>query len=205
MSTHTHYEICTDCVQLSETSSATEFVGNAVDTVEAVQAVERYAYAVGRHGGRRPSVIVGDDGELLTDAFSKSPCDYCGSHYAGARFTALVEDEPTPYAVEYADVIEGELLDVEGRGRLDADSISTWLVEDCLEVVVLATADGSRTRVEVLRTYGGPGTWIYRDDTDGGYVVVHVVSAGDEPEYRRVFAPTVAGYLDALAGDLVAH
>jgi hypothetical protein len=76
---------------------------------------------------------------------------------------------------------------------------TTYLNESCLEVTVLrAVTSSEKTRVEVLRTYGGPNCYIVRDSLDGKTIEVSVYWGGDSAS-RRLHLPTLAGMLDDVA------
>ncbi len=130
---------------------------------------------------------------------------------------------PTTQADEYAGIIAQELrsLDTVLSGTLDdeelevwaalelidADPTDSWLVldaylnETCLEVTVLrAVSRSERTRVELLRTVGGPNCYITRDSLDGETIEVSVYWGGDSAS-RRLHLPTLARMLDELAGN----
>lgn len=82
------------------------------------------------------------------------------------------------------------------------DIFSTYLDETCLDMTVLRVVNKAnyedRTRVEILRTCGGPRCDIYRDTNDGDIVEIAVNSGGDSSTLR-VSVPNVASHIDAIA------
>jgi hypothetical protein len=77
----------------------------------------------------------------------------------------------------------------------------TWAdyLEACaLEVVALREINGDRLRVEVLRTYGGPGCRIVYDG--GNYLTVTAYVMGEPSVSRDVFAPELCQWFDDVYG-----
>ena len=82
-----------------------------------------------------------------------------------------------------------------------ADIVADYLNGSCLDVGVWRKA-GERngaTRLEILRTCGGPRCDILRDSDDGSIVEIRVYS-GSDSHTLRVNAETLADYLDEMAG-----
>ncbi len=77
----------------------------------------------------------------------------------------------------------------------------TWAdyLETCtLEVVALREVGGDRLRVEVLRTYGGPGCRIVYDG--GNYLTVTAYVMGEPSVSCDVFAPELCQWFDDVYG-----
>jgi hypothetical protein len=83
-----------------------------------------------------------------------------------------------------------------------ADIVSEYLNNTCLDLTVLKAVNGDRdaTRVEILRTCGGPRCDITRDSNDGTVVEISVHD-GQFHSVVRVNVPTLAAGLDDLAGE----
>lgn len=81
-----------------------------------------------------------------------------------------------------------------------ADIVGTYLNESCLGVDVWRKVTGGEsTKIEILRTCGGPRCDILRDSDDSSFVEVRVF-CGSDSETLRVNVSTLADYLDELAG-----
>ena len=89
-----------------------------------------------------------------------------------------------------------EELDSDG-----ADIVGDYLNNSCLEMNILkvVSGDSDATRVEILRTCGGPRCDITRDSNDGTVVEISVHD-GQFHSVVRVNVPTLAAGLDDLAG-----
>lgn len=85
----------------------------------------------------------------------------------------------------------------------DTDLMADYLNETCLDLTVLRVANRAnyedRTRVEILRTCGGPRCDITRDSNDGTVVEI-VAHDGGTSSTLRVNVENVAAQLDELAG-----
>lgn len=79
------------------------------------------------------------------------------------------------------------------------DIIARYLDETALEVSFLRDSNTGRTRVEILRTCGGPRCEITRDTHYDGEQLT--VTTWDHPNTATVtvWAPTLAAYLDEIA------
>lgn len=94
-----------------------------------------------------------------------------------------------------------ETLDMSWPDDESADIVGDYLNNTCLDVEVwrkVGDSDGA-TRLEILRTCGGPRCDILRDSDDGSIVEVRVYS-GSDSHTLRVNAATLADYLDEMAG-----
>ena len=94
-----------------------------------------------------------------------------------------------------------ETLDMSWPDDDGADIVGDYLNNTCLDVEVwrkVGDSDGA-TRLEILRTCGGPLCDILRDSDDGSIVEVRVYS-GSDSHTLRVNAATLADYLDEMAG-----
>lgn len=82
-----------------------------------------------------------------------------------------------------------------------ADIMADYLNNSCLEMNILkvVSGDSDATRVEILRTCGGPRCDITRDSNDGTVVEISVHD-GQYHSVVRVNVPTLAAGLDDLAG-----
>jgi len=82
-----------------------------------------------------------------------------------------------------------------------ADIGHDYLNGSCLDIGIwrkVGERDGA-TRIEILRTCGGPRCYILRDSEDGSIVEIRVYS-GSDSHTLRVNAETLADYLDEMAG-----
>lgn len=82
-----------------------------------------------------------------------------------------------------------------------ADIVGDYLNNTCLDISIwrkVGESDGE-TRLEILRTCGGPRCDILRDSDDGSIVEIRVYS-GSDSFTLRVNAGTLADYLDEMAG-----
>jgi hypothetical protein len=103
------------------------------------------------------------------------------------------------YGWDPSALVDEDSQDQDYRGALDvlgmshdvdpADVFFTYVNETVLEVVRWR-ADGYATRVEWLRTYGGPGCRIYFDGND--YARIEVCSLGESDAVVSVYVPTLA-------------
>lgn len=84
----------------------------------------------------------------------------------------------------------------------DTDLISYYLNNLCLELTVLRASDDdyrdTRTRVEILRTCGGPRCDITRDNNDGDAVEIRVYD-GSDTSTIRVYVSNIANELDMIS------
>ena len=103
------------------------------------------------------------------------------------------EDEDE--AKQYNEAINELDADIE----LDAYQIvSQYLYETVLEITILRTDDRQQTRVEILRTCGGPRCDISRDSNDGQIISVTTYDGHDQATIRNSY-PELSNYLDELA------
>lgn len=80
----------------------------------------------------------------------------------------------------------------------DYEAPLTWLNESCLDLKVLRTDDREQTRVEILRTCGGPHCEITRDSNDGQAIAVTTYDGSDQATIRNQY-PNLSAYLDEIA------
>lgn len=82
------------------------------------------------------------------------------------------------------------------------DVFSDYLNELCLDLIVLRAVnnDNDATRVEILRTSGGPRCDITRDSNDGEALEISVHDGGGH-SVVRVYLSNIAAGLDDLAGN----
>ena len=110
-----------------------------------------------------------------------------------AENSANWEDEDE--AKQYNEAINELDADIE----LDAyEIVSQYLYETVLEITILRTDDRQQTRVEILRTCGGPRCDISRDSNDGQIISVTTYDGHDQATIRNSY-PELSNYLDELA------
>ena len=80
----------------------------------------------------------------------------------------------------------------------DYEAPLTWLNNSCLDLKVLRTDDREQTRVEILRTCGGPHCEITRDSNDGQIIAVTTYDGSDQATIRNQY-PNLSAYLDEIA------
>ena len=80
----------------------------------------------------------------------------------------------------------------------DYEAPLTWLNETCLDLKVLRTDDREQTRIEILRTCGGPHCEITRDSNDGQVIAVTTYDGSDQATIRNQY-PNLSAYLDEIA------
>jgi len=80
----------------------------------------------------------------------------------------------------------------------DYEAPLTWLNETCLDLKVLRTDDRKQTRIEILRTCGGPHCEITRDSNDGYNLAVTTYDGSDQATIRNTY-PNLSAYLDEIA------
>jgi hypothetical protein len=80
----------------------------------------------------------------------------------------------------------------------DYEAPLTWLNESCLDLKVLRTDDREQTRIEILRTCGGPHCEITRDSNDGQIIAVTTYDGSDQATIRNTY-PNLSAYLDEIA------
>jgi hypothetical protein len=98
-------------------------------------------------------------------------------------------------AEAYAEAISELETDID----LDAyDIVAQYLNETALDLKILRTDDCQQTRVEILRTCGGPHCEITRDSNDGHIIAVTTYSGTDQATIRNSYRE-LANYLDEIA------
>ena len=80
----------------------------------------------------------------------------------------------------------------------DYEAPLTWLNETCLDLKVLRTDNREQTRIEILRTCGGPRCEITRDSNDGQVIAVTTYDGSDQATIRNTY-PNLSAYLDEIA------
>jgi hypothetical protein len=106
---------------------------------------------------------------------------------AGNLDPATAEDIAAAYAE----------LEQENTGD-DYETPLTWLNQSCLDLKVLRTDDREQTRIEILRTCGGPHCEITRDSNDGQIIAVTTYDGSNQATIRNQY-PNLSAYLDEIA------
>lgn len=120
-----------------------------------------------------------------------------------ADIVNISEEDREESATNGADDIRESLatLELEWPDDDGADIVGDYLNNTCLDMGIwrkVGERDGA-TRIEILRTCGGPRCDILRDSDDGSIVEIRVYS-GSDSHTLRVNAGTLADYLDEMAG-----
>lgn len=103
------------------------------------------------------------------------------------------------YNVDEAQQYSEAVSELDADIELDAYQIvSQYLYETVLEITILRTDDHQQTRVEILRTCGGPRCDISRDSNDGQIISVTTYDGHDQATIRNSY-PELSNYLDELA------
>jgi len=106
---------------------------------------------------------------------------------AGDRDEALTEDIAAAY----------NELGQENTGD-DYEAPLTWINETILDLKILRTDNHEQTRVELLRTCGGPHCEITRDSNDGQVIAITTYDGSDQATIRDTY-PHLSAYLDEIA------
>jgi len=80
----------------------------------------------------------------------------------------------------------------------DYEAPLTWINNTILDLKILRTDDREQTRVEMLRTCGGPHCEITRDSNDGQVIAVTTYDGSDQATTRNTY-PNLSAYLDEIA------
>ena len=80
----------------------------------------------------------------------------------------------------------------------DYEAPLTWINNTILDLKILRTDDNEQTRVELLRTCGGPHCEITRDSNDGQVIAVTTYNGSDQATVRNTY-PNLSAYLDEIA------
>jgi len=80
----------------------------------------------------------------------------------------------------------------------DYEAPFIWINETVLDLKILRTDDLKQTRVELLRTCGGPHCEITRDSNDGQVIAVTTYDGSDQATIRNIY-PHLSAYLDEIA------
>jgi hypothetical protein len=80
----------------------------------------------------------------------------------------------------------------------DYEAPLTWINNTILDLKILRTDDREQTRVELLRTCGGPHCEITRDSNDGQIIAVTTYDGSDQATIRNTY-PNLSAYLDEIA------
>ena len=111
----------------------------------------------------------------------------------------LITTERTTYDNETIEQYDEAVSELDADIELDAYQIvSQYLYETVLEITILRTDDRQQTRVEILRTCGGPRCDISRDSNDGQIISVTTYDGHDQATIRNSY-PELSNYLDELA------
>ena len=106
---------------------------------------------------------------------------------AGNRDETLTEDIAAAY----------NELGQENTGD-DYEALSTWVNETILDLKILRTDNHEQTRIELLRTCGGPHCEITRDSNDGQVIAITTYDGSDQATIRDTY-PNLSAYLDEIA------
>jgi hypothetical protein len=99
----------------------------------------------------------------------------------------------------YDKTYDEAVKELETDGDMDAyDILSQYLNETILELKILRTDDGNSTRIEMLRTCGGPRCDISRDSDDGQIVSITTYDGSEQATIRNSY-PALAQHLDDIA------
>ena len=88
-------------------------------------------------------------------------------------------------------------LEFENTGDT-SDAIHQWINETLLEFKILRTDDRSQTRIEMLRTCGGPHCEITRDTNDGQIIAVTTYDGTQQATTRNTY-PHLSQFIDDIA------
>ena len=88
-------------------------------------------------------------------------------------------------------------LEFENTGDA-ADAIHQWINETLLEFKILRTDDRNQTRVEMLRTCGGPHCEITRDSNDGQVIAITTYDGTQQATTRNTY-PHLSQFIDDIA------
>ena len=88
-------------------------------------------------------------------------------------------------------------LEFENTGDA-ADAIHQWITETLLEFKILRTDDRNQTRVEMLRTCGGPHCEITRDSNDGQVIAITTYDGTQQATTRNTY-PHLSQFIDDIA------
>ena len=80
----------------------------------------------------------------------------------------------------------------------DYEAPLTWINNTIVDLKILRTDDREQTRVEILRTCGGPHCEITRDSNDGQVIAVTTYDGSDQATIRNQY-PNLSAYLDEIA------
>lgn len=78
-----------------------------------------------------------------------------------------------------------------------ADAVHQWINETLLEFKILRTDDREQTRVEMLRTCGGPHCEITRDSNDGQVIAVTTYDGSNQATIRNTY-PHLSQFIDDI-------
>ncbi len=85
-----------------------------------------------------------------------------------------------------------------GDGAGEPFTWADYIEAVALEVVALREVNGDRLRIEILRTYGGPGCRIVYDG--GDYLTVTAYVMGEPSASRDVYAPELCEWFEDVYG-----
>jgi len=101
------------------------------------------------------------------------------------------DDDDTRLAEAYAE------LEFENTGE-PYEAITQWINETLLEFKIFRTDDTEQTRIEMLRTCGGPHCEITRDSYDGQVIAITTYDGTQQATTRNTY-PHLSAYLDEIA------
>lgn len=104
--------------------------------------------------------------------------------------TVRTDDDDEQLAEAYTE------LEFENTGE-PIEAIYQWINETLLEFKILRTDDRSQTRVEMLRTCGGPRCEITRDSNDGQVISITTYDGTDQATTRNTY-PHLAQFIDDI-------
>lgn len=105
--------------------------------------------------------------------------------------TVRTDDDDTRLAKAYAE------LEFENTGDT-SEAIYQWINETLLDFKILRTDDRNQTRIEMLRTCGGPHCEITRDSNDGQVIAITTYDGTQQATIRNQY-PNLSAYLDEIA------
>lgn len=101
------------------------------------------------------------------------------------------DDDDERLAEAYAE------LEFDNTGE-PCDAVHQWINETLLDFKILRTDDQNQTRVEMLRTCGGPHCEITRDSNDGQIIAVTTYDGTQQATTRNTY-PHLSQFIDDIA------
>jgi hypothetical protein len=135
----------------------------------------------------------------MTNQTTNSAREYC--HAIECELTALetiLKCETKSHSDNDEKLLEAYAeLEFENTGDA-CDAIHQWINETLLEFKILRTDDREQTRVEMLRTCGGPRCEITRDSDDGQIIAVTTYDGTQQATTRNTY-PHLSQFIDDIA------